>query len=95
MSNRNIPEEGFGLVMPFVIDGEGYSDRDRAMFVAGYEFCQLHVFLEENPEDGISKPVHAENEDRIRVLCGRLERACSVSRIDGTWSQLEVEPSRG
>jgi hypothetical protein len=89
MSNRNIRDEGFGLVMPFVIDGESYSDRDRAMFVAGYEFCQLHVFL-----DGISKPVHAENEDRIRVLCGRLKRACSISRIDETWSQLEVEPPR-
>jgi hypothetical protein len=59
MSDRNIRDEGFGLVMPFVIDGDGYSDRDRAMFVAGYEFCQLHVFLEENLEDGISRPVHA------------------------------------
>lgn len=84
--------EGYGMVMPFVIDGEGYSDRDRAMFVLGYEFCQLHVFLEENPGEGISKPVHLENEDRIRVLCGRLERAHWFSRMDRTWSQLEISP---
>lgn len=91
---RSEGEDGdcYGLVMPFVIDGDGYSDRDRALFVAGYEFCQLHVFLEENPQEGLDKPIHCENEDRVRVLCGRLGRTHAISPIDETWCRLVVGP---
>jgi hypothetical protein len=87
---HEIDSRGYSLVMPFVIDGDGYTDRDRQMFVAGYEFCQLHEFLEANPGVGLHKPVHRENEDRIRVLCRRLGRKCSLMPVDDTWSSMTV-----
>ena len=81
----------FQLSIPFIIDGEGYTDRDRAMFVAGYEFCQIRSLLHDMPEGGINRPIHSENVDRVRVLCGRFGRRCEIEAVDETWSQLTVE----
>lgn len=46
------------LVTPFWIDTEGYSDRDRLMFVAGVEFQMIREEL----EVGGARPIHRENE---------------------------------
>ncbi len=91
MNDKKPPDGEFGLAMPFLTDGDAYTDRERLMFTTGYEFCQLHVLLEENPGPEISRPVHRENEDRIRVLCGRLGRRYQLEPIDETWCQLDVE----
>jgi len=84
--------DGFQVAVPFVIDGEAYTDRDRAMFVAGYEFCQIRIFLEDRQDDPICRPIHSENTDRLRVLCNRFQRQCTIRRLDNVWSQLDVEP---
>lgn len=83
--------ERFYPVIPFVIDGDGYSDRDRAMFVAGYEFCQVATMLADHPGEPISRPIHSENEDRIRVLCNREKRTVRFEKINECWSHLEIE----
>jgi hypothetical protein len=93
MAEPETTEGGFQLFIPFVIDGDAYSDRDRAMFVAGYEFCQIRTFLEVNPGEPLAKPVHPENADRLRVLCGRFGRICEIEPIDGTWSWLDIAPA--
>lgn len=86
----NEDNAGFALFTPFVIDGEGYSVRDRQMFIAGYEFALVEVLLESG--DAIVRPIHNENTDRLRVLCGRARRRCEIERIDDTWSELSIEP---
>jgi len=83
-------DANFRPVLPFIIDGPGYSDRDRQMFVAGVELCQVYHLLDSGL--GIDRPVHKENEDRLRVLCSRQGRVCRLDPIDETWMQLIVEP---
>lgn len=91
MGESEQAEGGFDICVPFIIDGDAYSDRDRAMFVAGYEFCQIRNFLEVNPPGTeLSKPIHNENVDRVRVLCGRFRRECVIEELDGSWSQLDI-----
>ncbi len=81
------------LDIPFWIDTDGYSDRDRLMFVAGFEFAKIVRVLErEEPYDG---PIHRENESRIRLLCSKFGRTCQIEPHFGyrgceTWSQLVV-----
>lgn len=91
MTKPESTEGDFQLFIPFVIDGDGYNDRDRSMFVAGYEFCQIRTHLEMHPNDPLSKPVHSENADRLRVLCSRFGRICIIESLDDTWSQLDIE----
>lgn len=57
-------EEGqqWGLVMPFWIDTEAYSQRDREMFVAGFEFNTVCEMLKNDGEHRAT--VHRENESR-------------------------------
>lgn len=81
---------GYGLILPFFIDTEGYSDRDRAMFVAGAEFAMKMAEIEAGWRG--AAPVHRENESRFRMACGRLGLRVSVRPLDGydDWSELEV-----
>ena len=85
----------FSLILSFSIDTDGYSDRDREMFVSGYEFAEIAAHLERS-RAGIDRPIHRENESRIRIACGRFKRACAITPTDeeidqdGTWSRLEV-----
>jgi hypothetical protein len=90
----------YGLVCPFWIDTDAYSDRDRAMFVAGYEFALILRSLEE--DDGYSaRTIHRENESRVRMAAGRFGRRITVAACpagqdpSGTWSFLEIEPKEG
>lgn len=78
------------LVLPMLIDGEAYSDRDRQMFVAGFEYHQIADYLERYPGLPLRRPVHSENEDRIRLLCSRMRRRLSLTRLCRTWLELEV-----
>jgi hypothetical protein len=92
------PESEFRLVLPFWIDTVAYNDRDRAMFTAGYEFCQVVDLLENTSGPmTVCRPIHKENESRIRMAAGKLGRRVTITPCepehdpDGTWSYLEVE----
>lgn len=94
-----MPEDyhDYHLMCPFWIDTDAYTDRDRLMFVAGYEF---HLVLRHIRTDSgtLSTTIHRENESRIRMACGRFERVCKIDPCepehdpDGTWSYLEIGP---
>jgi hypothetical protein len=92
-----VSDGGYALVCPFWIDTEAYTDRDRAMFVAGHEFAEV---LRHIREDGrrFATTVHRENESRIRMACGRFGRRCAIEPVDpeqdpsGTWSYLTIGP---
>ena len=62
----------YQCVMPFWIDTDGYTDRDRKMFVAGFEFCQVLKQLESGWTG--ERPIHQENSSRIRMAARRLGR---------------------
>jgi hypothetical protein len=84
-------EDGYEFATPFVIDGDAYSDRDREMFVLGFEFALIYERLRGlEPGETMTGTVHRENEDRIRVLCGRSGRDCTLEAIDGTWARLAI-----
>lgn len=95
MSSQEDEESDFGLLMPFWIDTDGYTDRDRAMFVAGAEFEQLYTLLRDSKS--CQRPIHRENESRVRLMCGRLGLPCKLTPHTGyigceTWTDLEVLP---
>jgi hypothetical protein len=82
---------GFRCVVPFLIDGDGYSDRDREMFVLGFEFATVREEL----RPGHNPPpmtIHRDNETRIRVMFGRSGRRCTFTPINEEWVRMEVEP---
>jgi hypothetical protein len=80
----------FSLVTPFWIDTDGYSDRDRLMFSCGVEFQMTRELLATG--DHFSRPIHAENESRLRMLCGRAGRTFEITQVSDQWSNLEVGP---
>jgi len=82
------------IALPFWIDTEAYSDRDRLLFVAGYEFALIVRALEAG--DGVQRPIHRENESRARMLAGRFKRSCTITPHVGyegceTWSDLVIQ----
>ena len=83
----------YTLVMPFWIDTDGYSDRDREMFVCGYEFAIIHAILRRGSH--VNCPIHRENESRVRMMWGRFGVEYTINQHSGydgceTWSELSV-----
>ena len=72
--------------MPFWIDTEAYSDRDRKMFVCGVEFAMLMRELQQSPET-VLRTIHTENESRARMMAHKLGRKAAIDRtpVEG-WS---------
>lgn len=83
-------EHDWGLKMPFWIDTDGYTERDKEMFVCGVEFQML--YQEMQLPAAVVRTIHTENESRARMMAGRLKRAVSIkpSGVEG-WSYLEVD----
>lgn len=81
----------FGLAMPFWIDTDAYTDRDRDMFVAGVEFQMVTTLLKSGWHG--SRPIHPENESRLRMAAGRLNRKVIIERCveDDSWSYLTTD----
>ncbi len=79
----------YDLVMPFWIDTDAYSDRDRLMFVAGVEFEMLRRELQTGSP--VCRTIHVENESRARMMAAHLKRRCSIepSGVDG-WSYFNA-----
>ncbi len=84
--------DDYELVTKFWIDTDGYSDRDREMFVCGFEFADVLGAVEVAVD--IDRPVHTENEDRIRMMLR--SRGVSNYRLGPTdpptegWLRLQV-----
>jgi hypothetical protein len=84
----------YALIMPFWTDTDAYTARDRDMFAAGVEFQTVYQRLTESDEPAVAM-IHRENESRIRMMCGRLGRRCTMTPQAGdTWTLLEVEASK-
>jgi hypothetical protein len=93
MSEEKEPQE-WGMQLPFWIDTDAYTDRDREMFVSGFEFNMIYQSLQDGWHG--TRPIHRENESRIRMLCGRLKIPCEITPHAGydgceTWSELTVK----
>lgn len=94
MNEENDDKAEYQLKTKFYIDTDGYSDRDRELFVCGFEFCMV-VDLEKSGAR-IERPIHRENTSRIRMHLGKIGRKFSIDDSDeydasGTWAWLVVE----
>lgn len=87
--------EEWGMLVSFNIDGPSYDDRDREMFVCGYEFAQVYNHIMKDPGK-LQIPIHRDNESRIKIMCGKFKRRCTITPCsaehdpDGTWSDLVI-----
>ncbi len=84
----------FGLIKPFDIDhGELDGLRQQDCFVLGYELAQIDQLLKQ-PES-INKPVHADNNNRIKKACVESGRQYSLTWMSGdsseSWMHLQVD----
>jgi len=82
-------EVEFHPVMPFWIDTDGYTDRDREMFVCGVEYDMVYRSVLSG--HGWNQAIHNENTTRIRLMLGKLKARYRLERVDECWSILEVE----
>lgn len=84
--------ESWGLVQSFFIDTDGYTDRDREMFVCGVEFQMICQSL----DDGWVgfRLFHTENESRVRMLCGQRGVPFNIRSLSEGWSELLVDAPR-
>ena len=89
--------DGFRIVAPYWFDTDAYTDRDRLMFVCGAEFEMVMDYLRSDDNGPMGRTIHKENESRIRLLCGRFGRGCTITPVEhehdplGTWSYLVIE----
>lgn len=74
----------YGLLMAFWIDTEGYTDRDREMFVCGVEYAMIYAVLCDGRE--WNQCIHTENESRVRMMCAKMGVRCEMSRSCETWT---------
>lgn len=86
-------DRDYSMIMPFWIDTSGYTGRDREMFVCGVEFNMVYEQLKTGWSG--SRPIHRENESRIRMMCGKMRVDCKITPHEGyegceTWSDLDV-----
>lgn len=91
MSKRNGADAGYEMVLDFDIDGPDFSEVETLAFCLGFEFGKLYATLRTDPGASIDEWVHTSNVERIRGLCRRMGRECSVVHVDDGWSYLEVE----
>ena len=78
----------FSLEMPFFIDTDGYTDRDREMFVCGVEFYMVYQAVKAG--SGWKQAVHNENVSRIRMMCHKLGVVPTLERHDDEWTELTI-----
>lgn len=80
--------DDFQASMPFWIETDGYSKRDREMFVCGAEFMIVFSLVRDGWR-GVRR-IHNENQSRIRMMLGRLRIPYEMRRIDANWTELEI-----
>lgn len=85
----NPDDSDYVMSCPFWIDTDSYTDRDRHMFVAGFEFATILRHIEE--VDGpLETVIHRENESRVRMACGRFGRKCEIAQHDGQPEDIKM-----
>lgn len=92
-NERGLYDDDYGLVQSFFIDTDAYSVRDRDMFVCGYEFAMVLDMADCGTLE--SRPIHRENESRLRMALGKRRIAHKLTPHTGyegceTWSQLII-----
>lgn len=90
-SDMDVNEAEFSPVMPFFIDTESYSDRDREMFVCGVEFQMVYQTVTDKRD--WCQCIHTENESRIRMMCGKLGLPVKMDRHCDTWTHCAIPAS--
>jgi len=75
-------------IMPFWVDTDGYSDRDREMFVCGVEFQMVYEAIKSGR--GWNQCIHTENESRVRLMCSKLGVKVRLTYCCDTWTQCEI-----
>lgn len=66
---------------PFGIDGPEYTDRDREMFVLGFEYRQIQEYVRRYPNGPVLFCVHEGNADRVRRECEWALIRCEVQPV--------------
>jgi hypothetical protein len=84
-------EAEYGMVMSLWIDTDGYSDRDREMFVCGVEFQMIYATIKDKRD--WCQCIHAENESRVRMMCAKLGVPVKMERSCDTWTHCEISAS--
>ena len=72
-----------------LLNGEGYTIRDKKMFLAGVEYSTIQHYLEVDKQP-VSRQIMNENVDRLMVLCNKLGRTLDIERIDEDYSYLMI-----
>lgn len=73
------------------IDTDGYTDRDRKMFVCGVEFQTIYTVISDKRD--WCQCIHTENESRVRMLCAKLGLPVKMNRACDTWTHCEIPAS--
>lgn len=71
----------------FYNDTDGYTDRDRDMFAAGYEFCRIMNVIYQfknglsngNIMEAFGQTIYRENESRTRIACAKNGLRCTMT----------------
>ncbi len=90
-------ETNYESVIPFWIDVDAYSDRDRLMFTCGAEYWRVWQLLILGFVG--DKMIHRENESRVRMMCGQLGVKCDITSDEGydgceCWSTLTIKENK-
>lgn len=78
-------------IMPFWIDTDGYTDRDREMFVCGVEFQMVYETIKGKRD--WCQCIHTENESRVKLMCAKLRVPVIMKRHCDTWTHCEIPAS--
>lgn len=81
----------FSPVVPFWIDTDGYTQRDRDMFTCGVEFQMIYQAILDKRD--WCQCIHTENESRVRMLCRRMNVPVLLERRCDTWTHCEIPAS--
>lgn len=84
-------EAEFAPIMPFWVDTDGYTDRDREMFVCGVEFQTVYETIKDKRD--WCQCIHTENESRVRMMCAKLGVPVKMERHCDTWTHCEIPAS--
>lgn len=79
-------EAEYQCVMPFFIDTDGYTDRDREMFVCGVEWQMIYELLKYG--EPFCRPIHSDNASRFRMMAGRLGKQVTLTPSVAGWCDI-------
>lgn len=84
----------YGFIQSFFIDTDGYTDRDREMFVCGWEFCEIYYAAKSG--NLTSRTINSENSSRVRIMLSKKGIIHSIEPTEyAEWSELKIqEPPR-